>query len=187
MPRVSDHHKAARRDQILNAARACFARKGYQLTTIRELEAESGMSSGAIFNYFPTKLEIFVALAEADTARGAEAWRLGGLRAVVADSAARGPAYSASYLEVGRQLLTDQDFRARWEQRGQSIVSAIRDRLAAQQLTGEVRTDVPLEQLVTYTVITLDGTLLQLRLGTPPGELDKVIDLYEETLAPKSG
>ncbi|MEV0799408.1 helix-turn-helix domain-containing protein [Kribbella sp. NPDC050281] len=184
MPRVSDTHKAARRTLILDAARTCFARKGYQLTTIRELETESGLSSGAIFNYYPTKLDIFIALAEEDSAHGAQRWREGGLRAVVDDYAQTGLRYTASYLEIGRQLLTDPDFRRRWEQRGQVVVEAVRDRLQTLRDVGSVRTDVPLDHLVTYSLITLDGTLLQLRLSTPLEQVHGAVDLYEQTLRP---
>ncbi len=182
MPRVSDSHKAGRQTQILDAARACFARKGYQLTTIRELEEQSGMSSGAIFNYYPSKLDIFIALAEQDTAHTAQLWARGGLRALLKDQGDSGCGYTASYLEVGRQLLTDNDFRARWERRGQPVIDAIDQWLTTGQHEGRIRTDIPIEHLLTYCVITLDGTLLQLRLGTTQQALATVVDMFEETL-----
>ncbi|MDN5790836.1 MAG: TetR/AcrR family transcriptional regulator [Micrococcales bacterium] len=184
MPRVSDAHKAARHSQVLNAARACFARRGYQATTIRDLERETGMSSGAIFNYFDTKLDIFVALAEEDTAHTARLWSAGGLRAIVEHHTGAQPAYTASYLEVGRQLLTDPDFRARWARRGDLIVEAIRNHLRTQQEQGLVRTDLPLDDLVTYSAIHLDGITLQMRLGTTPTQLVTAVDLYEQALRP---
>lgn len=179
---MSDSHKAGRQTQILDAARACFARKGYQLTTIRELEEQSGMSSGAIFNYYPSKLDIFIALAEQDTAHTAQLWSRGGLRALLKDQGDSGGGYTASYLEVGRQLLTDNDFRARWERRGQPVIDAIHQWLSAGQHEGHIRTDIPVEHLLTYCVITLDGALLQLRLGTTQQALATVADLFEETL-----
>lgn len=184
MPRVSDAHKAARRSQVLDAARACFARRGYQATTIRDLEREASMSSGAIFNYFDTKLDIFIALAEEDTTHTARLWSAGGLRAVVDDHTSTRTAYTASYLEVGRKLLTDPDFRDRWAQRGDIIIDAIRDHLRAQQEQGLVRTDLPLDDLVTYSAIHLDGVTLQMRLGTTPKELATAVDLYEQALRP---
>lgn len=169
----------------MDAARACFARRGYQLTTIRELERESRLSSGAIFNYFPAKLDIFIALAEEDTVRTADLWRAGGLRAVVNDHANGRSVYTASYLEVGRQLLTDPDFQRRWERRGQPIVDAIHQWLIDGQHEGRVRQDLPVEHLLTYCVITLDGTMLQLRLGTSGQELDTALDLFEQALNPR--
>lgn len=103
---------------------------------------------------------------------------------MVQDRAGAGPTYTASYLEVGRQLMTDPAFRQRWEQRGQAIIEDIRDRLRAERDDGRTRSDLPLDDIVTYTVITLDGLMLQLRLGTPMHDLTTAIDLYEQALRP---
>ena len=184
MPRVSESHKANRQTQVLDAARECFARKGYQLTTIRELEQQSGMSSGAIFNYFPSKLDIFIALAEQDTAHTAQLWSRGGLQAILDDRTYGEAGYTASYLEVGRQLLTDGDFRSRWERRGQPVVDAIHHWLSAGREAGRIRNDLPVEHLLTYCVITLDGAVLQQRLGASQPALAAVVELFEETLKP---
>ncbi|WP_186526247.1 hypothetical protein [Leekyejoonella antrihumi] len=47
-----------------------------------------------------------------------------------------------------------------------------------------MRTDLPLEDLVTYSAIHLDGITLQMRLGATPRELATAVDLYEEALRP---
>ena len=43
MPKVSPDHLRARRQQILDGARACFARHGYEGATVRVLEEEGGL------------------------------------------------------------------------------------------------------------------------------------------------
>lgn len=63
-PKVSDAHKENRREQILEAAGRCFARKGYTETTMQEIFREAELSAGAVYNYFPSKLEIYMALME---------------------------------------------------------------------------------------------------------------------------
>ena len=63
MPKVSDEHKERRRDQILDGAQRAFARHGYEGTTVAILEEVTGLSRGAIFNYFPNKQAIFLELA----------------------------------------------------------------------------------------------------------------------------
>lgn len=50
-----------RRAQIIEAALACFARKGYVHTTMDDIVAESGLSKGSIYWYFKSKDEIFKA------------------------------------------------------------------------------------------------------------------------------
>src|SRR5882724_6682623 len=62
MPRVSQEHIDSRRRQILSAATVCFARNGFHATTMPEIFTEAGLSSGAVYRYFPSKQAIFEAL-----------------------------------------------------------------------------------------------------------------------------
>ncbi|HEY8472149.1 MAG TPA: TetR/AcrR family transcriptional regulator [Natronosporangium sp.] len=64
MPRVPEAHLAARRQQIIDAARRCFARNGFQATGMQDVIAEAGLSVGAVYRYFKSKDEIRVAVAE---------------------------------------------------------------------------------------------------------------------------
>jgi AcrR family transcriptional regulator len=58
MPRVSEEHRAARREQILSAAQRCVARQGYHRTTMAQVIEESGLSAGAVYIYFKGKHEL---------------------------------------------------------------------------------------------------------------------------------
>ncbi|GAB4542577.1 MAG: TetR/AcrR family transcriptional regulator [Anaerolineae bacterium] len=51
-----------RRQQILDAALACFARKGYHKTTMDDIVTESGLSKGTLYWYFKSKDELFFSL-----------------------------------------------------------------------------------------------------------------------------
>lgn len=62
MPRVSEEHLERRRQQILDAAQLCFARKGFHETSMQDVFTESGMSAGAVYRYFTSKNEIIGAL-----------------------------------------------------------------------------------------------------------------------------
>lgn len=73
VPKLSQQDMDARRRDILNAAARCFARKGIQATTMREIFAEAGMSAGAVYNYFKTKDELIAAGLVASTAESADA------------------------------------------------------------------------------------------------------------------
>ena len=64
MPKVPQAHLDRRRDQILTAARACFNDKGFHRTTMKDITAASRLSAGAVYNYFKSKEDIIVALAE---------------------------------------------------------------------------------------------------------------------------
>jgi TetR/AcrR family transcriptional regulator, transcriptional repressor of aconitase len=63
MPRVDDGYLASRRRQIMDAALACFAREGFHRTTMQDIVAETGLSAGAIYRYFPAKEDIVAAIA----------------------------------------------------------------------------------------------------------------------------
>jgi AcrR family transcriptional regulator len=64
VPKVSQEYRDARRAQILDAARRCFLRDGFHETSMQDLFAESGLSSGAVYLYFSSKQEVIVAVAE---------------------------------------------------------------------------------------------------------------------------
>jgi AcrR family transcriptional regulator len=82
MPRVSDDHLAARRAQIVAAAKECFSREGFHRTSMADVFAESGLSAGAVYRYFRSKDELIAAIA----GQAGE-----GLRAVTAEMVAADP------------------------------------------------------------------------------------------------
>ena len=61
MPKVSEQYLADRRQQILEAAIACFARNGFHQTTMQDVYTECGLSPGAVYNYFKSKDDMVVA------------------------------------------------------------------------------------------------------------------------------
>jgi len=63
-PKVSQQYKQEVRDKILEAAETLFSKKGYYDTSMDEIVEESGLSKGAIYGYFKSKEELFVALQE---------------------------------------------------------------------------------------------------------------------------
>jgi AcrR family transcriptional regulator len=64
MPKVTDEHRLARRQQIVAAARRCVVEQGFHKTTMADVIRESGLSAGAVYGYFKSKEEIVAAIAE---------------------------------------------------------------------------------------------------------------------------
>jgi AcrR family transcriptional regulator len=58
MPKVTEEHRAARRHEIASAALRCFARAGFQQTSMADIIAESGLSAGAIYGHYKNKEEL---------------------------------------------------------------------------------------------------------------------------------
>ena len=58
MPKVTEKYREARRDEIALAAIRCLERKGVRETSIADIVAESGLSTGAIYSHFTNKAEL---------------------------------------------------------------------------------------------------------------------------------
>lgn len=184
---MSQHHLDTRRREILAAARACFARHGYEGATVRRLEEATGLSRGAIFHHFRDKDSLFLAVAEDDAAAMVETVARNGLVQVLRDLLARAgerdtAGWLGTQLEVSRRLRTDPDFARRWAQRSAAIAEATRERLRRQHAAGVLREDVPVDVLAQFLELAYDGLVLHLAMGRPADDLDRVVDLIEETV-----
>jgi AcrR family transcriptional regulator len=188
MPRVSAGHLAARREQILTGARACFSRFGYEGATVRRLEHATGLSRGAIFHHFRDKESLFLELARQDAARMSRVVADQGLvqvmRELLADAAAGGSGVSwlGTRLEVSRRLRTDPVFRAEWRQHSEELTRAVQNRLTRQREAGVVRADVPVPVLTQYLELTFEGLVSHLAMGLPADDLRAVLDVVEQSL-----
>ncbi|WP_158437777.1 TetR/AcrR family transcriptional regulator [Naasia lichenicola] len=73
MPRVTDEHRAARREQIAEAALRAFAERGFQHTSMADIMDEAGLSAGGVYGHFASKREIAIEVAgRVMSARSAE-------------------------------------------------------------------------------------------------------------------
>jgi AcrR family transcriptional regulator len=90
LPKVSAAHRYNRRRQILDAAIECFARQGFQRTTMGDIIRQAGLSAGAIYLYFRSKEQIIETLADE---------RHEGERRIIEDALKRGD-WSASLREL---------------------------------------------------------------------------------------
>ena len=182
MPKVSDATLAARRAEILAAARRAFARHGYEAATVKVLEAETGLSRGAIFHHFKDKDALFLALAEEDAAEMAETVAQHGLVQVMRDLADRDAGWLGVQLEVRRRLRTDPAFAATWAEHQSAVLGATTARLQRQRKAGVVRDDVPLPILVDFLRLALDGLVSGLAAGMSTDHLPGVLDLVEDAV-----
>ncbi len=183
MPKVSEEHRSERRRQILAGARRAFARDGYEGTTVPRLEQEIGLSRGAIFSYFPSKLELFVALAEDDQRHLAELWIAEGFEGVVRHLGEE-PDWAGVYLDVPRMLRNDDALRERWLSFNPEALERLAARMAGEQAAGELRSDLTLNTLGRFLGVVLDGLAVQQgsRFGI---DIEGTIELVRSALAPK--
>ncbi len=68
MPRITDERREARREQILEAARACLQEHGLEAVSMEMIIARSGLSTGAVYGHFKGKDQIIKAMVTDGTA-----------------------------------------------------------------------------------------------------------------------
>lgn len=63
-PKITEEHKQEVCDKILAKSGALFARKGYHATSMDDIVKKSGLSKGALYGYFKSKEDLFLALSD---------------------------------------------------------------------------------------------------------------------------
>jgi len=184
VPKRSEEHLEARRRQILDGARAAFSRYGYEGATVAKLEEETGLSRGAIFNYYPSKLELFYALSTSDEARVLRVLVDRGIDGALREIAAENPDWLGVYLEHTRRLRTDEEFRKRWKTRNPELEAQADEYLARLQAEGTIRSDLTRPQIGGFVGLIADGIALQTSAGFPV-DVEPIITLVRDALAPR--
>jgi len=182
MPKISDERRSERVEQILEGARRCFAQHGYEGATVGRLEEEIGVSRGAIFNYFPSKEDLFLELAVRDSARMSELWINEGLEAVVREVVELDPAWLSVYLELFRRVRNDPDFRTRIESRQKEVAPANRERIEQAQRDGEFRDDIGAKEIGTFVNLVLNGLALMRAGGEELPSTELVLSLLRDAI-----
>ena len=182
MPKISEERRAERREQILGAARRCFAEYGYEGATVARLEEETGLSRGAIFNYFDSKEDLFVELAVSDSVEISRLFVHEGLAAVVNAVLELDADWISVNLELVRRVRTDESFRRRIEERHEEITPANRARLEESQRTGELRDDLEPKQLAQFLNLVLNGLALLKASGEELPTSDLVLRLLDDAI-----
>jgi len=186
VPKVSEEHRDERRRQIMDGARRAFAHHGYEGATVARLEEQTGLSRGAIFSYFPSKLDLFVALAQEDQGRLIALWLERGWEGVVRHIVEDDPEWLGAYLDASRMLRTDPELRERWRTLNPEGQAALETHYRRLQEAGEIRDDVPLDTLGRFLGIVFDGIAVQqaARFGSPI-DVEGTLELLRSAVAPK--
>jgi len=174
MPKVSEAHLEQRRDQILDAAIACFARKGFRETTMADIGAEAGVSDTLAYRYFRGKEEIIEAAvrrhgdARADElagAAGAEDFRA--LVNLLLDTNVRRfghpndmKAMMGMYLRAWAEALHDDAAREKVVQRWQHHYDVAAGLITRAQQQGQLRPDLDARAMAWVMLATHYGSNL---------------------------
>lgn len=161
-----------RREAILQAALTCFARKGYDPTTMDDIAAELPFSKGLLYYYFKSKRELFLALLQDWAATSTQTWetllaseddpitKLHQSTAFVTQLLASSADLSRVEMEFWGQLGREQDvaeaFRSIFAQFRLQLAGVIREGITTGQFRG-----VDADALAAALVGMYDGLTLQ--------------------------
>lgn len=187
MPKISEERRAERREQILAGARRAFAEHGYEGATVAKLEQATGLSRGAIFNYFPSKEDLFLELAWRDNQRLVQLWLDRGWEAALRAVVEEDPEWLGVYLELTRKIRTDPEFRRRHEERTEEeLAPLLLAHVRGEQERGELRDDYPPERVAGFVSLVANGVVLQMAYGERIRDVDALIDFVRTAVAPRA-
>jgi AcrR family transcriptional regulator len=177
VPKVTQQHRDARRDQILAAAKRCFVREGFQATSMQDLFAESGLSAGSFYRYFATKDDIILAIAEQnltmvttlirEVAAGGPERGLGETLAAVLETVQarnRDDQLAATAILTWAEALRSPTLHARFHELMGRMRTDLTEVVAAQQAAGRLPTDADAGALAKLFLAVVPGALVQLAL-----------------------
>lgn len=107
MPKLKPEEVEHRRQEIIDAARACFLRSGFHQTTTDEICHEAAITPGGLYHYFASKDDIISAVVM-DTART----RVGHVTSVIDDAEDARSAFQAM-VAFFYQVIRDPDLDTR--------------------------------------------------------------------------
>lgn len=204
-PKRSEIFKADRREEILVAAIGLFVAQGYDRTTMREIARAAGVSTGAIYVYYPTKGSMLQAICSEQASR---------MRAMLETAlhnlpAEADPIVTGMLAFVGRFGDRSPDERRQRERidlllryeatRDEAVAASVREvieswralvmtLLRAQQEAGRVRADVDIAALTELFLALPNGLeMTELLVGSPtdwPTVVGALADVLWRGLAP---
>lgn len=173
MPKLTARTAAARRQQILDAATACFSERGIHATTMQDICQRAGLSPGAVYCWFTGKEAIIDAVADERHARERDMLQAA---ATAGDPSAAFSSFFDAYLDwladpaeqrrrrVSIQMWADAlvNDRLRASVRAGTDQQAIaRDFITAAQAAGDLPADIPADGLTRVLLAIIQGFILQ--------------------------
>lgn len=171
MARVTEAHVEARRNQILDAAWSCFAKRGFHQTTMQDIATDAGISAGAIYRYYASKEAVLAAITERNTERYAEL--LADIRSEAKEPMdvldAIGQTMLATFedpmfetntrldIEVRPETLRNDVLRERFRQQLEFWRKSLVVLLQEARDKGELRRDIDIDTFVVLAIAAYDG------------------------------
>ena len=182
----------ARYCALLEAAKACFSRKGFHRTSTAEICAELGVSSGSLFHYFPSKKAIVTAIVEREGLETAqylgELLQQRDLAAALRDfidlilTLAGDPAFSRLSLEIAAESARDADIGALVARNDAELRSQLAALVGAATARGQIGPDNAPASVAHGIAALIDGVFSRVALD-PQFRPDQHRQVFQQMLA----
>ena len=199
--------KTDRPDEIIAAAMAAFAEKGFAAARLDDIAARAGVSKGALYLYFATKEDIFRAVIEHGVAPN-----LGGIQAALADNHAAFPDLLRAFAAIVAGIATDSpvggiikmvigesrnfpELARTWRERlVEPALGAMSGAIAAAQARGELRAGDPRHCAISLVSPMLLGVIWRetfVPVGAEPLDIPSLaqqhVELWLRGMRPDTG
>ncbi|HEV7284273.1 MULTISPECIES: TetR/AcrR family transcriptional regulator [Kaistia] len=182
----------ARRTQILDAARTCFARSGFRGASMQEICLEAKMSPGGLYRYFPSKEAIIEAIAQEERCGAAELIETMRGTGPLLDrmmSCAMGyfaymrdPGACELMAEISAESLRNSEIGKRFAQIDDSVRDIMREVFLEAIETGEMPPNADLDATISMLQAAVDGIALR-QINDPDLSLARVEPLLRRLVA----
>ncbi len=179
MPKVLPEYLELRRQQILDAAAACFARRGFHQTTMQHICEEADLSPGAVYRYFPSKEAIIEAMSEYRQKQNAELLAQAVAKEETLDvmdellrlffierENAELDASCALMIELVSECPRNERIRAAQQQVSGAVLTSLTDLIRGAQARGEIKSSLDSESIARIMLGLYQGFVMQ-RLVDP--------------------
>jgi AcrR family transcriptional regulator len=190
----SDDLSSSRRNQIHQAALVCFGQKGYHQATMDDIVAESGLSKGTLYWYFPSKKDLFISLLDDGMQRFGSDWRvmletpdLGAIQKLRTSLSffkteiVRMSPLADILLEAWALIRHDEDVEARLREFYIPYVDLMAEIIEDGIAEGVFFVDSS-HDVAVVIVTLLDGIMLAISTGLELGDWDQILDTAEEMI-----
>jgi AcrR family transcriptional regulator len=192
MRSVDPEKHRARRTHIIESALVLFASKGFADTTTSDICRVAGISTGALFHYFPSKQAVFYGIWELDrtewdevfTAAEANPDPWAALMAIVDKLAADAaePIMAGLLVEVIAQAHRDPEFAVGLAENDRRQISGVAGLIRRLRKAGLADPGLSDEEAARW-VLTLTDGFLGRGYPEPAFDLDAAVDTVKELIA----
>ena len=198
-PNRRQRHSAEIRERLFRAALALFAKKGFAQTTVEDITEAADVGKGTFFNHFPSKDHILLAFGEMQLAKLEAAIDrarrsnqptpefLRGLGARMTQEPVLNPAIIRALLQA---YLSTTPVREAILDLQKRVLALHTEMIRLGQEQGEIRNDIPAEEIAYVFRQTIFGTLLIWSLygdSTLHARMDAAFNLLWTGMAPRQG